>query len=403
MRAHGSGLTTADSGYTPFDSSFALGLRQVADRGKSAQMEKLVGMVLVDAARRATTRLAGRPRDTVGTADWSRLCAAAARLVHSSLRGGDATDANFIAAPRARDVVGALRASLLDEISETGVVIDTAALTRVLQAFERVEGMIQRHGDRSLPAALAGSDGVNVVVELAHDMRSPLTSILFLVETLRQKCNLPTATRDKQLSIIYGAAFGLGALVSDIVDMAQNGDRLMERAAVNFSVGETMRGVQEIVQPIAEAKQLVVDVTYPLDGGRLGHPLALSRVLLNLTTNALKFTTKGTVSMHAERRGGDRFAFSVTDTGPGIEPDVIGSLFQPVKERGSCGGSGGCISSTRLGLAMCDTLIRTMGGELAVHSELGKGTRFSFEIDLPRVCDRVDERQVLREAPERSD
>ncbi len=120
---------------------------------------------------------------------------------------------------------------------------------------------------------------------------------------------------------------------------------------------------------------------------RIGYPAALNRVLLNLTTNALKFTAEGGVEVTATPRSRTRVEFSVRDTGRGIPDQVIGTLFDAFRRRVKPGEY--VFSSAGLGLSICQKLVTAMKGELKVETALEKGTRFHFEIDLPQITKQV--------------
>lgn len=224
-----------------------------------------------------------------------------------------------------------------------------------------------------------------LVVELAHDMRSPLTSILFLVDALRQQQRRTqlSAVATRQLAIVYSAAFSLSSLVSDVVDLAKRGSRLLEREPIPLSIADMMRSVQEMVQPIAEEKNLALHFNQCCRDVRLGQPLALCRVLLNLTTNALKFTAHGSVTIKAHEEGVSRVRFEVLDTGRGIPPETVDTILDRRLIRDTGGARRPGLSHTRLGLAMCDSLVQAMGSRLHVRSVVGEGTCFSFELDMP--------------------
>jgi signal transduction histidine kinase len=141
-----------------------------------------------------------------------------------------------------------------------------------------------------------------------------------------------------------------------------------------------MGSVAGIVQPIAEEKGLVVTLIPPPSDARIGQPAVLNRVLLNLTTNALKFTVKGGVEVAATQRSRTRLEFSVHDTGRGIPPSVMDTLFDAFRRRPKPGEY--TFSSAGLGLAICQKLVASLGGDLAVDTS-DAGTRFHFELDLP--------------------
>ena len=228
---------------------------------------------------------------------------------------------------------------------------------------------------------LAGPSALQLVVEVAHDMRSPLGSILFLAERLKTLQSGPlNPVQERQLGLIYSAAFGLSALAGDVIELARGGAGLVDQRPVPFSISDLLQSVRAIVQPIAEEKGLTVRIVAPEADSRIGHPAALNRILLNLTTNALKFTSEGWVEVSAVQRTHTRIEFSVQDTGRGIPAHVMGTLFDTFRPRTPAGEF--MFSSAGLGLAICRQLVSALGGAFAVDTSPG-GTRFYFDLDLP--------------------
>src|SRR2546422_447502 len=122
-----------------------------------------------------------------------------------------------------------------------------------------------------LTACLAGPNGLDLVVELAHDLRSPLTSILFLAEALQQgQGGKVTPEQSRQLGLIYSAALCLCATASDVLELARGGNRLVDRAPGPFSVAETFESVRSMIQPIAEEKGVAIRLVHPVPDPRLG-------------------------------------------------------------------------------------------------------------------------------------
>jgi signal transduction histidine kinase len=273
-----------------------------------------------------------------------------------------------------------LRAEFLDEVGAARQLIDARTIVPVIKAFDEL-----RDQAAALPHAsqfaheLASANAMEAVIEIAHDMRSPLSSILFLVDTIRRGQSGPlNALQERQLGLIYGAAFGLSTLASDAID-AVRGHRLLDGKPAPFSITETMLGVCAIVRPIGEEKALALTPTFPARDGRLGYAQAIARVLLNLTSNALKFTQRGSVSIGCSELSGTEVEFWVSDTGTGIPDSVIAVLFDSFRP----GTSGVRFSSAGLGLAICRTLLEAMGSTLKVETEMNSGTRFSFRLTLP--------------------
>ena len=250
-----------------------------------------------------------------------------------------------------------------------------------LDAIESVAAAIEPDRAQEFANQLSGPDGMELVVEVAHDLRSPLTSILFLAETLqRQTSGDPNELQHRQLGLIYSAALGLSEIASNVVEIARGGSQLAEDEPTPFSVTEILESVLDIVRPMAEEKKLAIRLNPPAADHRLGHPVALSRVLLNLTTNALKFTEKGFVEIVARDNGPTLVEFSVRDSGPGISSDARHTLYSPFRLTKQ--GDHKAFSSTGLGLALCRRLVQAMGSELQYESKRGWGTRFHFELTL---------------------
>src|SRR5881296_2352632 len=241
---------------------------------------------------------------------------------------------------------------------------------------------------QDLTACLAGPNGLDLVMDLAHDLRSPLTSILFLAEALQQgQGGTVTPEQSRQVGLIYSAALSLCATASDVLELARGGNRLVDRSPAPFSVAETFASVRSMILPIAEEKGLAVRLVHPVPERRLGQARALSRVLLNLATNAVKFTDSGFVEVAARPLDARRLEFSVRDTGAGIDPAMLRTLYQPVRPVPTLGGNGNGgrhhFSSSGLGLAICRKLVTAMGAELEVETRPNWGTRFFFELDCP--------------------
>lgn len=280
-----------------------------------------------------------------------------------------------------RRYIDVLRAEFIAALSMQSFVPDGRELVMVFAAFEEVIRRSESTPTGRFVARLAGTESVNAVVEIAHDMRSPMSSILFLVDTIRRgQSGRVSPIQEKQLGLVYGAALGLSTLVSDLID-AVRGERLVDGRPVPFSMTEVILGVAAIVQPIGEEKQLPLHVTYPQVDGRLGYPSAINRVLLNLTSNALRYTETGSVSIGCIELNETTVEFWVKDSGRGIPDPVLAMLFDGFRP----GSVGIRFSSAGLGLAICRTMVEAMGSALKVETSAEKGTRFSFRLDLPVV------------------
>ena len=280
----------------------------------------------------------------------------------------------------AQRALDALRLSVLRHAGDDP--LPSGPLVELLLGLERVREQLHESPAHSFVSALAGPHALDLLVEVAHDMRSPLTSILFLVETLRKKlAGAIDPAQERQLGIVHNASFGLSLLANDVIELAGGGDRLLEPQPTQFTLAETFYALSSILAPIAEEKELQLACECSDAHVRVGHPAALHRVLLNLATNALKFTSEGSVRIHAEARGRSAIAFAVSDSGRGIPDHALKTLFSAFRPQSSSRQN--AFSSAGLGLAISKHLVGAMGGDLQVRSEMGVGTTFEFVLELP--------------------
>ena len=249
-----------------------------------------------------------------------------------------------------------------------------AEAAAVLRAFDRVREELLSPGGEDAP--------LRVVAEFAHDLRSPLTSILFLAGALREgQGGAPLSEpHRRQVGIIYSAALGLVSMAGDMIELYRGGPGAP--ADVSPLLVEGMfDSLGDVLAPLAEEKRVELRLRPAPGDPRLGNAVALSRVLLNLAVNALQCTDEGWVEISAEPAGAGRLRFSVRDTGRGIDPSAL----DPATGHFRRHGSGYGFSGTGLGLGICRKLVGEMGGELSVQSTLGEGTHAWFTLDLPTV------------------
>jgi signal transduction histidine kinase len=283
-----------------------------------------------------------------------------------------------------RRLLELVRAELVSLVVRAGQALPSVELWKLMEAIEELRVAIEPHWSDYFASRLAGPDGLELVVEVAHDLRSPLTSVLFLAEVLGQGQSGPVNDlQRRQLGLIYSAALGLTELTGNVIEMARGGNRLTDGGPSPFSIADMIASVRDIVRPMAEEKGIEIRIQSPSCDHRSGHAVALSRVLLNLTTNALKFTSEGFVEIVARETGPSRIEFSVRDTGPGINQQTASTLYSAFR-RGHAG-QGYMLSGTGLGLGLCRKLVNVMGSELNVESQAQWGTRFYFELELPTV------------------
>jgi signal transduction histidine kinase len=276
-------------------------------------------------------------------------------------------------------IIEALRSTVLDQEAPDGS--NARQVLDVMRALEALRLSILGNDPESLLVQLSQPDALELLVEVAHDLRSPLTSILFLSETLRTgHSGEVNGQQRSQLGLIYGAALGLASMASDVVDLAREGRGLLDHVPEPYALTEVVDGVEELVRPMAEEKGIELRSVIPEYDRASGHPMALRRVLLNLVSNALKFTDKGSVEFGARRLSSMRIEFYVRDTGRGISEERQREIFLPFKKREHS--TGHFFSGSGVGLSMARRLVHLMGSELELETSPDQGTRFWFVLDV---------------------
>ena len=339
----------------------------------------------------AASSLASKPADEVRglyrgriqhSAEYGAHVELLTHAIEQIVQGRPANLGTFPSYAPARSILDQIRSQFLSLLSSQPSRHALADVVALLQSIDQVQSLLEGDAAQRFASRMSGANALELVVEVAHDMRSPLTSVLFLADALYQGQSGPLSPhQQRQLLIIYGAAFGLSSLVSDLIDLARGGDRLAAGATVPFSLRECLNAVRDIVRPIAEERRLALEIVTPESDYRVGRPSAISRVVLNLLANALRFTETGTVRAIAREIGRDRVEFEVSDTGRGIPPDIACSLFETFRRRGDSDGF--VLSSAGLGLSVCSKLIAAMDGELKMRTQPLRGTTFTFELTLP--------------------
>ncbi|MEG3639334.1 hybrid sensor histidine kinase/response regulator [Magnetococcus sp. PR-3] len=217
---------------------------------------------------------------------------------------------------------------------------------------------------------------------MSHEIRTPMNTILGMGEILLGSKNLSTKER-RFLNISQRAGDTLLALINDILDLSkiEAGQLRLERFI--FDPSAELESVVGMMRQAANDKGLqlfcIINQSFPAyvhgDGQRL------RQILLNLLSNALKFTQHGSITVHAAYLDSGLLQFTVSDSGIGMEPDVLKKIFSPFIQAESSttrrfGGTG-------LGLSICSQLVERMGGKISVLSQPGQGSQFTFTVSMP--------------------
>jgi signal transduction histidine kinase len=300
--------------------------------------------------------------------------------VRSVVVGGAARPEAPPASISTTQVLECLRRRFVDEVHSEGTA-DAQQAIHILSALGRVQCLLDMAVPEQTHELLAGRDAAGLLIEIAHDMRSPLAAILFMLDMLRSERSGPVnPLQQQQLRLIYGASLGIMQLACDMIDSVRGTERFVGERPSEFSIAETLNSVRDIVQPMAAEKGVDLEVVLPAHDRRKGLPTALNRILLNLTSNAIKFSNDGVVTLSAFQVGPTTVEFSVQDSGREIPASVMEQLFRPF--RSSDVRRARTFSSAGLGLSICHKLTLALGSELRVTTS-ADGTRFYFRMDLP--------------------
>jgi len=220
----------------------------------------------------------------------------------------------------------------------------------------------------------------------SHEIRTPLNALMGLAQLARRP-EVDARRRLQYIEQICESADTLSAILSDILDLSkiEAGKLIVDRVA--FDLRALIGTLRQAYGALADTKGLTLYVHIGDDVAHhvLGDPMRLRQVLTNYLTNALKFTSAGSILLNVQRGAGYRLRFEVVDTGEGMDGAGLAMLFQPFSQVDNSitrkvGGTG-------LGLSICSELARLMDGSVGVSSEPGKGSVFWVDLPLPPISD----------------
>jgi len=221
------------------------------------------------------------------------------------------------------------------------------------------------------------------LANMSHELRTPLNAIIGYSEMLQEEAeDLGEETFLPDLEKINAAGKHLLGLINDILDLSKIEAGRMDLFIESFEIGQLVRDVEAIVQPLVDKNGNTLVVECPEDVSEMQADLTKVRqTLFNLLSNATKFTDHGTITLTVEREPDDWLTFAISDTGIGMTEEQLGRLFEAFSQaeastRSRYGGTG-------LGLAISRHFCRLMGGDLTVESVYGKGS--TFTVQLPAV------------------
>ncbi len=256
-----------------------------------------------------------------------------------------------------------------------GNLLEILGVTRDISERKEVEASLQRARD---VAERANSAKSRFLAHISHEIRTPMTTLLSWLNVARAQ------SADGQRELLDKAQDAgqlLLGIINDLLDMSRMEHGSLQIDEEAFALDKVLAQVIDLIRPVCEQKNLQLQTT--IDAGVppliVGDPLRMTQALLNLASNAVKFTDHGRVHIDIRLLSSDSHSallkLTVTDSGPGIAPEwqerIFDDLFRvPDTAQGSSG--------TGLGLAICKRLASLMGGSVGVDSTPGKGSTFWF-------------------------
>ncbi|MFG0250318.1 MAG: ATP-binding protein [Phycisphaeraceae bacterium JB051] len=289
----------------------------------------------------------------------------------------------------------AVRVTKCSEEDEVGMLIKVfnGMLDKIQNVHNELDSRVKERTEQlneALDQAMAASQAKSqFLANMSHEIRTPMTAILGFSDIL-QEPNLPKTEQTKFLQTIERNGKHLLTIINDILDISKIEAQQMQVETIPTNLLEILHDVQSLMQVKAAEKSLKLNINIqaPFPQTISTDPIRVRQVLVNLISNAIKFTEKGHVTLTAQitephNLTNTLIRFDVRDTGIGMSPRQVDQVFKPFTQADETttrrfGGTG-------LGLAISQKLANLLGGDLTVSSEEGHGSCFTFTIASEQI------------------
>jgi signal transduction histidine kinase len=279
----------------------------------------------------------------------------------------------------------ALQRTVVKPFTEKQIELVQIFADQAVIAIENVR-LFNEIQDKSRQLAEASQHKSRFLANMSHELRTPLNAIIGVSEMLREDAEALKQDTEP-LDRVLGAAKHLLALINDILDLSKIEAGRMELQLESFALAPLIAGVVKTIEPMATKNGNYVIIHCDAAIGTVhADQMRLRQALLNLLSNANKFTDHGSITIDArqgQEDGRDWVSIAVTDTGIGMTAEQMGKLFQEFSQASSTTASK--YGGTGLGLTISRRFCQMMGGDITAESEVGRGS--TFTIRLPRIVD----------------
>jgi two-component system sensor histidine kinase/response regulator len=266
-------------------------------------------------------------------------------------------------------------------LDASGKIVSVSGTLQDITEERRAAEVLEQARDAAEAAEHAKSD---FLAMMSHEIRTPMNTVLGMTRLVLQTDLTPR--QRNYLDKIHTAANTLISIINDVLDFSKIEAGKLDIEETEFTLESVLESTASVTAMKAEEKglEIVYEVASDVPERLIGDSLRLGQILINLVSNAVKFTERGEVVVSIDRVSQNRtnvatLQFAVRDTGIGLDPDQIAGLFRAFSQadRDTSRKYGG----TGLGLAICKQLVERMGGGIWATSEPGKGSTFFFTIE----------------------